>query len=51
MSNHLFEQLLIDIEAHQYKLAIAESLTGGLLSSNFVSVTGASRVFLGSVIA
>jgi nicotinamide-nucleotide amidase len=51
MSNQIFEQLLIDLEAHQYKLAIAESLTGGLLSSNFVSVTGASRVFLGSVIA
>ena len=51
MSNQIFEQLFIDLEAHQYKLAIAESLTGGLLSSNFVSVTGASRVFLGSVIA
>lgn len=51
MSNALFEQLLIDLEAHQYKLAIAESLTGGLLSSNFVSVTGASSVYLGSVIA
>lgn len=51
MSNALFEQLLTDLEAHHYKLAIAESLTGGLLSSNFVSVTGASSVFLGSVIA
>jgi nicotinamide-nucleotide amidase len=51
MSNALFEQLLINLEAHQYKLAIAESLTGGLLSSNFVSVTGASNVYLGSVIA
>ena len=51
MTSALFEQLLIDLEAHQYKLAIAESLTGGLLSSNFVSVTGASNVYLGSVIA
>jgi nicotinamide-nucleotide amidase len=51
MSNALFEQLLTDLEAHHYKLAIAESLTGGLLSSNFVSVTGASSVYLGSVIA
>lgn len=51
MSNALFAQLLINLEAHQYKLAIAESLTGGLLSSNFVSVTGASNVYLGSVIA
>ena len=44
MSNALFEQLLTDLEAHHYKLAIADSLTGGLLSSNFVSVTGASSV-------
>ena len=51
MSNALLEQLLTDLEAHHYKLAIAESLTGGLLSSNFVSVTGASSVYLGSVIA
>jgi len=51
MSNQLFEQLLIDLEARQYKLAIAESLTGGLLSSSFVSVAGASNVYLGSVIA
>ncbi len=51
MSNALYEQLLTDLESHHYKLAIAESLTGGLLSSNFVSVTGASSVYLGSVIA
>lgn len=51
MSHELFEQLLLNLEAHGYKLAIAESLTGGLLSSNFVSVTGASSVYLGSVIA
>ena len=51
MSNQLFEKLLIDLEARQYKLAIAESLTGGLLSSSFVSVAGASNVYLGSVIA
>jgi nicotinamide-nucleotide amidase len=51
MSDQLFEQILIELEAHHYKLAIAESLTGGLLSSKFVSVAGASRAFLGSVIA
>lgn len=33
------------------KLAIAESLTGGLLCSEFVSVPGASNVVLGSIVA
>lgn len=37
-------------ERGQY-LAIAESLTGGLLSAEFISVPGASNVMLGSVTA
>lgn len=47
----LFAELLAELESRNFKLAIAESLTGGLLSSSFVSVEGASRVFLGSVVA
>lgn len=45
------EQLLHEFEARNLKLAVAESLTGGLLSSDIVSVSGASKVFLGSVVA
>ena len=51
MSSSLYAQLLADLDSHGFKLAIAESLTGGLLSSHFVSIAGASNVFLGSVIA
>jgi nicotinamide-nucleotide amidase len=45
------EQVLQALEARGKKLAVAESLTGGMLSSNIVSVSGASKVFLGSVVA
>lgn len=43
--------ILNELEARGFKLAIAESLTGGLLSAEFVSVPGASNVLLGSIVA
>jgi nicotinamide-nucleotide amidase len=45
------EDLLDSLAEQGLSLALAESLTGGLLSSTFVSVPGASRVLLGSIVA
>lgn len=44
-------EILKQLESRGFKLAIAESLTGGLLSAEFVSVPGASKVLLGSIVA
>lgn len=43
--------ILKELESRNFKLAIAESLTGGLLTAEFVSVAGASKVLLGSIVA
>lgn len=43
--------ILKALEARGFKLAIAESITGGLLSAEIVSVPGASNVLLGSIVA
>ena len=51
MSQQLFVDLLEQLKTRGLKLAIAESVTGGMLSSSFVSVEGASQVLLGSVVA
>jgi nicotinamide-nucleotide amidase len=44
-------KVLAALEERGWKLAIAESLTGGLLAADFVAVPGASRVLLGSITA
>ncbi|MCX8528609.1 MAG: CinA family protein [Rhodoluna sp.] len=44
-------KVLEALEARGWSLAIAESLTGGLLADAFVSVPGASKVLRGSVVA
>lgn len=43
--------LLAALQNRGLYLAVAESLTGGLLAAEIVSVAGASKVFLGSVTA
>jgi nicotinamide-nucleotide amidase len=45
------KEVLELLEKKNLKLAIAESLTGGMLCSELVSVAGASNVVLGSVVA
>lgn len=39
------------LKANDQTVAVAESLTGGLLASSFVSVPGSSTVFRGGVVA
>lgn len=43
--------VLQKLESKGFKLAIAESLTGGALSAEFISNPGASKVVLGSIVA
>lgn len=43
--------LLETLSAKGLHLAIAESLTGGLLTSTLVDIPGSSRVLLGSIVA
>ena len=44
-------EILQALAARGWSLALAESLTGGLLADAFVSVPGASKVLRGSVVA
>ena len=43
--------LLAALERKGLQLAVAESLTGGLLTSALVDIPGASKVLLGSIVA
>lgn len=45
------QEIVSSLENSGFKLAIAESLTGGQLCSDLVSVAGASKVILGSIVA
>ena len=44
-------EILSLLEARGWSLALAESLTGGLLADAFVGIPGASKVLRGSVVA
>ncbi|MEY4322039.1 MAG: hypothetical protein RL167_767 [Actinomycetota bacterium] len=51
MNDELAGQIIDRLRSQGLFLAVAESLTGGDLSSRFVSIPGASDVFLGGVVA
>lgn len=51
MLNKTAAEILDALSARGYFLALAESLTGGLLAAEFVAVPGASKVLLGSITA
>jgi nicotinamide-nucleotide amidase len=44
-------KVLQTLESRGWSLALAESLTGGLLADAFVSIPGASKVLRGSIVA
>jgi nicotinamide-nucleotide amidase len=51
MSDELAGAILDALRERGETLAVAESLTGGLLAAAFVEVPGASRVFRGGIVA
>ena len=50
-TEHHAAALLEALASKGMHLAVAESLTGGLLTSAFVDIPGASKVLLGSIVA
>lgn len=49
--NELAAKVIATLRDRSVNLAVAESLTGGLLSATLTTVPGASQVFLGGVIS
>jgi PncC family amidohydrolase len=47
----LEQQIKEELESHSLTIAVAESCTGGLLGSKITDIPGASRYFLGGIIA
>lgn len=50
MKNNRASEIVKILKSRSLKLAFAESCTGGLLADSIVSVSGASDVFLGSLV-
>lgn len=51
VSGDLAELVLDRLAARQWKVAVAESCTGGLVAGRLTAVPGSSRVFLGGIVA
>ena len=50
MAANLAEEIVAILKKRGWKLAFAESCTGGLMADAIVSVSGASEVFFGSLV-
>ncbi|MCD4779310.1 MAG: CinA family protein [Candidatus Omnitrophica bacterium] len=45
------KKIITDLIAKKYRISIAESCTGGLLSHRLTNVPGSSQTFIGSIVA
>jgi PncC family amidohydrolase len=51
IERELSQKLIEKLSAHSKTISLAESCTGGRISSELSKISGASRVFLGSVVS